>query len=155
MSRHPPNAAGLAARYPGAVAVGSVRDAVHDADMVCCCTDAPEAVIDDGWIAGGAFVSSVGSGPELPPGLLARSRVFVESRSATLPPPAGAAEPQGYDPASLVELGAVLSGRAASRGNDDDTTVFKSTGHAVEDVAAAALVVAAAKSTGAGVRVEI
>lgn len=152
-SRRASSAAALAGRYPHAVATESIREAVLGADMVCCCTDAPEAVLDDEWIAPGTFVSSVGSGPELPAGLLARARLFVESRSATLPPPAGAAELQGYDPASLTEIGAVLSGRIAGRASEDEITVFKSTGHAAEDVAAAAVVTANARLTGAGVRV--
>lgn len=41
---------------------------------------------------------------------LDRSRIFVESGAATLPPPAGAVELQWRDPASLVEVGAVFSG---------------------------------------------
>lgn len=157
-SRRASSAAALAGRYPHAVAMGSIRDAVLGADMVCCCTDAPEAVLDDGWIAPGTFVSSVGSGPELPAGLLARARLFVESRSATLPPPAGAVELQGCDPASLTEIGAVLSGRVPARHGDGDVTdvtVFKSTGHAVEDVAAAAVVAERARRSGAGVRVRM
>lgn len=152
-SRRTPRAIALAERYPPAVAAPSIREAVLGADMVCCCTDAREAVIESDWITPGVHVGSVGSGPELPPGLLARSRLFVESRAATLPPPAGAVELQGCDSASLTEIGTVLSGEAPGRSSDDDITVFKSTGHAVEDVAAAALAVSRARDLGYGVTV--
>jgi alanine dehydrogenase len=120
---------------------------------VCCCTDAQEAVLESGWIWPGVHVSSVGMGLELPLEVLDCSRVFVESRAATLPPPAGATELQGRDPASLVETGAVLSGRPAGRNSDEEVTIFKSTGHAVEDVAAAAVVVRRARQSGAGVAI--
>lgn len=154
-SRRASAATALARRYAHAMPADSIRDAVIDADMVCCCTDAPQAVLEDQWIGRGTFVSSVGSGHELPADLLARSRLFVESVSATLPPPAGAAELQGYDPASLIEIGSVLSGRVQGRHSDDDLTVFKSTGHAVEDIAAATVVATNARISGAGVRVEM
>ena len=139
-SRRGQRAADLAGNCPEAVAVGSVWEAVEGADIVCCCTDAQEAVLENGWVTPGMHVSSVGTGAELPLDLLDRSRLFVESRAATLPPPAGATELQGRDPATLVEIGAVLSGRRAGRTGDEEVTVFKSTGHAVEDVAAAAVV---------------
>ena len=152
-SRHESRAADLAGKDPGAVAVGSVREAVEGADIVCCCTDAQEAVLENGWITPGMHVSSVGMGPELPLEVLDRSRVFVESRAATLPPPAGATELQGREPASLVEIGAVLFGRAAGRNSDEEVTIFKSTGHAVEDVAAAAVVVRRARQLDVGIAI--
>lgn len=155
VSRRVSRAAALAERYPHAMAIPSIQDAVSGADIVCCCTDARQAVLESDWITSGTHVTSVGSGQELPPELLARSRVFVESRSATLPPPAGAVELQGYDPASLIEIGAVLSGRTPGRSADQDVTVFKSTGHAVEDIAAAAVVVRRARELGAGLAVEM
>lgn len=148
-SRRASKAADLAGKYPGAVAVGSVREAVQGADIVCCCTDAQEAVLENEWVTPGMHVSSVGMGPELPLEVLGRSRVFVESRTATLPPPAGAAELQGRDPASLVEIGSVFSGRASGRNSDEEVTIFKSTGHAVEDIAAAAVVIRRAGQLGA------
>lgn len=152
-SRRESRAADLAGKDPGAVAVGSVREAVEGADIVCCCTDAQGAVLENGWITPGMHVSSVGMGPELPLEVLDRSRLFVESRAATLPPPAGATELQGRDPASLVEIGAVFSGRAVGRSADEEVTIFKSTGHAVEDVAAAAVVVRRARQLGASVAI--
>jgi len=148
-SRHISKAAKLAERRAGAVAVASVEEAVDGADLVCCCTDAPEPVLADGWISPGTHVSSVGSGPELPGALLGRAQLFVESRAATAPPPAGAVELQGLDPESLTEMGEVLAGRSGGRETAESVTVFKSTGHAVEDVAAAAVVLRRARAEGA------
>jgi alanine dehydrogenase len=154
-SRHVRHATELAAKYANAFGMASFQEAVAAADLVCCCTDAQEAVVDSEWISSGMHVSSVGSGRELPPDLLMRARLFVESRSATLAPPAGAVELQAYDPHSLTEIGAVLSGRLLGRNSDDEITVFKSTGHAAEDIAAASVVLRRAQQFGFGTTVEI
>lgn len=152
-SRHFPRAVDLAERHTGAVAAASVPEAVEGADLVCCCTDAAEPVLADEWIGSGTHVSSVGSGPELPAALLSRAQLFVESRAATAPPPAGAVELQGADPESLTEVGDVLAGRSGGRASAESVTVFKSTGHAAEDVAAAAVVMRLAGAHGAGTAV--
>jgi alanine dehydrogenase len=154
-SRQASKAADLAGKYPGAVAASSFQEAITGADIVCCCTDARQAVVESAWVTAGMHVSSVGSGRELPPDLLERARVFVESRSATLAPPVGAIELQGHDPGPLIEIGAVFSGRAIGRNGSGDITVFKSTGHAVEDVAAAAVVLGRARRSGIGTLVEM
>ncbi|MGH9294346.1 MAG: ornithine cyclodeaminase family protein, partial [Acidimicrobiales bacterium] len=153
-SREVSKASALADTHPGTVAVSSVEEAVTGADVVCCCTGAAGAVIDEGWIGPGVHVGSVGTGAELPSDLLARARLFVESRTtATAPPPAGSLELQGHDPSSLTEIGDVLAGRSPGRLSPDEVTVFKSTGHAVEDIAAGALVLRRALALGAGTTV--
>jgi len=152
-SRHISKAAQLAERHTGAVVAAAVEEALDGADLVCCCTDAREPVLADGWISPGTHVSSVGSGPELPGALLGRAQLFVESRAATAPPPAGAVELQGLDPGSLTEVGDVLAGRSGGRATAENVTVFKSTGHAAEDVAAAAVVLRRARVVGAGTAV--
>lgn len=157
-SRTPEHATALAARHPRARAVGSFEEAVRGADVVCCCTDAREPILRASWLSPGAHVGSVGGsfGPELPPELLAGRRVFVEWRgAATNPSPAGAHELQGHDPAAVVEIGEVLAGTAPGRTTTDEITVYKSTGHAVEDAAAARLVLDAARAAGRGSTVTI
>lgn len=147
-------AVALAARRGGTSVAATAEAAVRGAAVVLCCTDAREPLLDDAWVGAGAHVGSVGTGAELPPALLARARVVVESRGASLPPPAGAVELQGWPAEALTELGEVLDGRAAGR-QPDQVTVFKSTGHAVEDVAAAAVVLRRARAGGVGQLVEL
>jgi alanine dehydrogenase len=157
-SRDPGHAAALAEVHPAARAVGSFAEAVAGADVVACCTDARQPVLEAGWLAPGAHVSSVGGtfGPELDPAVVRAGRVFVEWRgAATNPPPAGAHELQGLDPEGLTEVGEVLAGTRPGRTGPDELTVYKSTGHAVEDAAAADLVYRRALESGAGTRVVI
>ncbi|HEX6677699.1 MAG TPA: ornithine cyclodeaminase family protein [Actinomycetes bacterium] len=157
-SRTPEHAAALAARHPAAVAAGSFEEAVRGADVVACCTDAREPILDAAWLAPGVHVSAVGGtfGPELDAATVQRARVFVEWRgAATNPPPAGAHELQGLDPDGITEVGEVLAGTRPGRTSADEVTVYKSTGHAVEDAAAARLVYDRARRTGAGVTVTI
>jgi ornithine cyclodeaminase/alanine dehydrogenase-like protein (mu-crystallin family) len=135
--------AGALAEETGAAAVESFEEAVRGADVVCCCTHASEPVLRRDWLDTGTHVCSVGAsqeGPELDAETVAAGLLCVESRVAFQPPPAGAWELQGLDPNAAVELGEVLAGTRPGRTSDDQITVYKSMGHAVEDAAAAALV---------------
>jgi alanine dehydrogenase len=157
-SRNSDRARDLAARDPRARAVGSFEEAVRGADVVACCTDARQPVVQGGWLKPGAHLSSVGGtfGPELDAATVAASRVFVEWRGAvTNPPPAGAHELQGLDPDTVTEVGEVLAGTKPGRVSDDEVTLYKSTGHAVEDAATARLVYDRARESGAGLRLEL
>jgi len=131
------------AQEADAVAVESFEKAARGADIVCCCTHASEPVLRREWLAPGTHVCSVGAsqeGPELDRATVAAGLLCVESRVAFQPPPAGAFELQGLRPDDAVELGEVLAGTRPGRTSDDQLTVYKSMGHAVEDAAAAALV---------------
>lgn len=155
-SRTPEHADALAAGHDRARAVPTFEEAVRDADVVCLCTDSDTPVVSWPWLRPGAHVSSVGSGHEVDPETIAAASVFVESRAvATSPFPAGSRELSGRDPATVTEVGEVLLGRHPGRRSTTEVTVYKSMGHAVEDVAAASLVHAAALATGAGIRVDL
>ncbi len=157
-SRDHAKAAALAARHPNAMVAASFEEAVRGADVVACCTDAREPVIRREWLKPGAHVSSVGGtfGPEIDPETVAAGKVFVEWRgAATNAPPAGAHELQGLEPSTITEVGEVLAGTKPGRTSDHDLTIYKSTGHAVEDAATASLVYARALAEGAGRRLPL
>jgi alanine dehydrogenase len=157
-SRSADHAAALAERHPAARPVASFEEAVRGADVVCCCTDAREPIIRAEWLSPGAHVSSVGGtfGTELDPATVNAARVFVEWRGAvTNPPPAGAGDLQELDPDTVTEVGEVLAGTRPGRTSPDELTVYKSTGLAVEDAAAADLVYRRAVQTGTGTTVTI
>ena len=153
-SRDAEKAAGLASRHARARVAKTFEEAVRGADVVACCTDTREPVVHREWLKAGAHLSSVGGtfGPEIDPGIMSSSRVFVEWRgAATNAPPAGAHELQGMDPDKLTEVGEVLAGTRPGRISEDEITVYKSTGHAVEDAATARLVYDRARAQGVGV----
>lgn len=123
----------------GATAAAGFEAAVRGADVICACTHAPEPILQRAWLRPGAHVNSVGiGGCELDPETIRAGLLVVETRAAFAPFPAGAYELQGLDATLGVELGAVLSGAHPGRTSEDQITVFKCVGHAVEDVAAAA-----------------
>jgi alanine dehydrogenase len=141
-SRNPEHAQALAGET-GATAVGSFEEAVRGADVVCACTSSAEPVLRRDWIDPGTHVTSVGAsmeGPELDRETVTAGLLVIESRVAFQPPPAGSHELQGLEPSEAVELGEVLAGTHPGRSSAEEITVYKSMGHAVEDAAAAALV---------------
>ena len=130
---------------------GEYEDAVRGADVVHAATHSPEPVVRAEWLEPGAHVSSVGynaPGSELDPAIVARADVIcVESRdSAFAPLPAGAPELAAVEPGRTVELGEVVSGTRPGRTRDGEITLYKSVGVAVQDLAAAALVLTAAQA---------
>ncbi|HUY98825.1 MAG TPA: ornithine cyclodeaminase family protein [Thermomicrobiaceae bacterium] len=149
------HSAALAAADHRAHAVESFAEAVHGADVVALCTHSGEPVIRRDWLDPGTHVTSVGFA--VPHGELDRriaedGRLYVESRTAAFqPPPVGCMELVGMDPNSATEMGELLLGKAPGRQDAAELTVYKSMGHAIEDVAAAQLVYEAACRDGAGV----
>ena len=157
-SRTEERARALAALDPRCTVVAGFEEAIRGADVVCCCTDTREPITRFDWFSPGTHVTSVGGtfGPELDAETVGRSRVFVEWKGAAeSPPPAGAHELQGRDPATVVELGAVLEGLAPGRQSAGEITVYKSTGSAFEDAVTARLVYDAAVASGAGTAIDL
>src|SRR5579872_5368750 len=124
----------------------SFEEAVREADVVCCCTDALEPILRPEWLRPGTHVNSVGGSTrgsgELPAALFESPgvRTFVETRVTFSPAPSGAPELAGLDSALGTELGEALAGTRPGRSSPEEITVYKSVGHAVEDAAAARLI---------------
>jgi alanine dehydrogenase len=136
-------------------AVDSYEEAIRGADVVAATTHATEPVVRREWLSPGAHVNSVGlnpSGREVDAETVTDSVLVVESReSALAPPPAGAPELAGIDPGHVhAELGELVSGTKPGRTSPDQITLYKSVGVAVQDAAAAALVLAAARKRSVG-----
>ena len=138
----------------------SYEEAVRGADVIAATTHAAEPVVLADWLDDGVHVSSVGyntAGSELDQAIVGRADVIcVESRGSSFaPPPGGATELAGVDPSSVVELGEVVAGSRSGRTAPGEITLYKSVGVAVQDVAAAALVVATARERGTGIEIEL
>jgi alanine dehydrogenase len=146
----------------GAVAraVDSFEEAIRGADVVAATTHSKEPVVRREWLSPGVHVNSVGLNPngrEVDEQTVADAVLVVESReSALAPPPAGAPELAGLDPARVhAELGELVAGSKPGRTSQDQITLYKSVGVAVQDAAAAALVLAAAQNRSAGREIQL
>jgi ornithine cyclodeaminase len=148
-------AADLRAAGLPAHAAASGEDAVRGADVVCAATHAAEPVVRGAWLAPGAHVTSVGyntAGRELDEDAVARALVVVESRPTALaPPPAGSNDLAGLAPERVhAELGELVAGTRPGRTAQEQVTLYKSVGVAVQDTAAAALALERARERGVG-----
>src|SRR6266508_3851720 len=137
----PRHAAEFAQRH-GVKAAATAADAVRGADVVVVATSATTPVLHGRWLARGTHVNAVGATRpdwrELDDDLVTKARIFVDSREAALRESGDViASRRGSE---VTEIGAVVSGMDPGRRNAEELTLFKTVGVAVEDVAAAALV---------------
>jgi ornithine cyclodeaminase len=158
-SRDRANAEQLAEEI-GGHAVDSWEEALRGADVVAATTHSAEPIVLREWLSPGVHVNSVGANPsgsgEVDAATIAEALVAVESRGSTLaPPPAGAAEFMAGDHGDVVELGELVSGARPGRTSPEQITLYKSVGVAVQDAAAAALVLAAARKRSVGREIEL
>jgi ornithine cyclodeaminase len=128
--------------------VSDARAAVAEADVVCCATTSTTPVFEADWIRPGTHVNGIGAFRlgmvELPPELFARAAlVAVDARDAAAAEAGDVMAAVDRDLVrleDLVEIGSVDAGWSATR-DDQSITAFKSVGLAIQDVAAAELVV--------------
>lgn len=142
-----------------AQAVETYREALQGAGIACATTHAAEPVIRRSWLTAGVHVTSVGyGGREIDDATVADALLCVESRRAALAPfPSGSNDllmpiRDGVITADHVhaELGELVAGIKPGRNSPDQITLYKSVGVAVQDAAAAALVLVAAHKQGIG-----
>lgn len=141
-------AVSLAAEFAaiGAEAVSDLEAATSRADVICTLTTSAEPVILGAWLRPGTHVNLVGSsgpGPvEADNALVAMSRYIADSRASALDAAAEflVAKQAGVvtDDHIVAEIGEVLLGRVPGRRSADEITLYKSLGHAVQDLAVAA-----------------
>jgi ornithine cyclodeaminase/alanine dehydrogenase-like protein (mu-crystallin family) len=169
--RDPERARALAARLSPDLgvevrAVASNADALAGADVACGCTHAADPVIRRAWLSPGVHVNSVGlngAGREVDADTVRDALVVVEHRRSVLGEfPAGANDlawpiRDGVitDHHIHAEIGELVSGSKPARTSREQITLYKSVGVAVQDAAAAALVLRAAREHGAGETVDL
>lgn len=124
----------------GIALAASAEDAVRGADVIAVVTGARSPVLFGRWVSDGAHINAVGANRpdwrELDDEILKRSRIYVESRESAL------VESGDLIAAGTIvaEIGEVVIGDKLGRQTDNEITLFKSLGTAVEDIAAADLV---------------
>jgi ornithine cyclodeaminase/alanine dehydrogenase-like protein (mu-crystallin family) len=167
--RDPARSAALAAALAdelevAGIGAASYAEALDGADIVCAATHATQPVVRREWLTPGVHVTSVGfGGREIDDETVSGALVCVESRRAALAPyPSGAADLHEPIRAGLItaehvhaELGELVAGTRPGRTADDQITLYKSVGVAVQDAAAAALVLRASRERGVGTEVPL
>lgn len=148
--RSPERADALAAEMTAALGVesrvASLDEAVAEADIICTVTSATDPILAAAQVAPGMHVNVVGSsGPgqaEIAGGLVAAGRFIVDHREHVL---AHGGEFLRAKAAGLIgddhivaEIGEVLAGTTPGRTSASQITIYKSLGHAAQDLAAAA-----------------
>jgi ornithine cyclodeaminase len=164
--RDPVKAAALADELSSALEVdvqpvSTYAEALDGADIAAAATHALSPVVRRSWLAPGTHVTSVGYNPagrEIDDATVTDALVCVESRHAALAPfPAGSNDllmpiRDGLITADHVyaELGELILGSKPGRTSADQLTLYKSVGVAVQDAAAAALIISAARTRSVG-----
>jgi ornithine cyclodeaminase len=142
---------------------GSPATALSDADVICTATTSSAPVFDDADLKPGAHINGIGAYTpemqEVPAKTVARARVVVDSRSASLEEAGDLIIPlnEGIIGRGDIhgEIGQVATGQIPGRVTDGEVTFFKSVGLAIQDVAVAELILRQAQELGLGIEVEL
>lgn len=137
------------------VALATDRDAaVAASDIVITATPGAGALFGLDAVQPGTHLNCVGADTagkrELPAGLLARVRLFVDDVTQA----GEIGETQWAKETPCTTLGDLLTGKARSERQADDITVFDMTGIALQDLTVARLVMQQAQSAGVGTQVD-
>lgn len=131
-----------------------IEQAVASADIVSCSTSSPTPILAGKWLKAGAHVDLIGSFQptkrESDDDVVLRARIFVDTLQGALHEGGDVVDPlaRGIIDRSRIEgqLEDLVCGRVKGRVSDDEITMFKSVGTAIEDLATARMVVEAASN---------
>lgn len=143
-------------------ATTDVRGAVRTSGIVVTCTASRAPLFPADDVQPGTFIAAVGADApgkqELDPDLLRRTKIVVDLTIQCVK----VGELQHAISAGLLtpekvyaELGEIVAGKKPGRLSDDEIIIFDSTGTALQDVAAAALVYERAIETSRGERINL
>jgi ornithine cyclodeaminase len=137
--------------------------AVREADVICTATTSRTPVFSDADVRPGTHINAVGAFTpemqELPAETVIRATIVVDAVDAALAEAGDFIIPlnQGRVERSKFEreLGMVAAGTAAGRTSNDEITLFKSVGNAVQDVVVGRRAVDRARAEGVGTEIEL
>jgi len=141
----------------------SAEEAVRGADLVVTATTAKEPILRSAWLKPGVHINAVGSHRpdlrEIDGATLARAKIIVDSRDAIMAECGdillALKEKSIAENAIHAEIGEVLAKVKPGRTNQNEITLYKSVGIAIQDVAAANLVYRKALDKRVGTTVDI
>jgi ornithine cyclodeaminase/alanine dehydrogenase len=141
----------------------NVQAAVQGADIIIAATSSPEPVFKGAWLQPGTHINGIGSHTpttrELDTETLQRSKIIPDLASACLSEAGDIIIPiqQGAIKESDIqtELGQVIAGLKPGRTSDQDITLFKSVGLAIQDISTAVKVYLLALEKGVGQEIQL
>lgn len=145
------------------VVVATDPEELLQADILCTATSSPTPIFDGSKVKAGTHINGIGShtpnARELDTEIIKRSKFIGDSKEACfneagdimIPLEAGEIEESHF----YAEIGEVVNGKMKGRIADDEITIFKSNGLAVQDAATAKLVFDKAVAAGIGTEVKI
>jgi alanine dehydrogenase len=136
----------------------SAEGLVRESDIVTLITSATEPIVDGSWWKPGTHINAIGSHAvgvrELDTATIKMSKVVCDQKQACLNEAGDIQIPieEGVYSADDIhgELGEVINGTIAGRESDEEITLFKSVGLAIQDISCASLVYDQAKEQGVG-----
>ncbi len=145
------------------VKVENVESAVTNTDILIVATTSRQPVVRGVWIKNGTHINSIGwmgpSARELDTDVVKKSKLIVDSMDATLSESGDIIIPiaEGAITRDHIysELGRIIIGEKKGRTSDDEITLWKSVGLAIQDAAVAKLAYERAISEKLGIEVEL
>lgn len=139
------------------------ENALKEADIICTATSSSNPVFSDKNLKPGVHVNGIGSYKlhmqEIPEETIIRAKIVVDSRSACLSEAGDLIQPIKNEKITEehihAELGEIVNGTKTGRTDEEEITIFKSVGNAVQDLAAANLVLKKAEEINLGTIVQI
>jgi alanine dehydrogenase len=139
--------------------VAPLAPAVLQSDICVTCTTSREPLLGPDDVRPGTFIAAVGADnpekQEIHPKLMAKSKIVAD----VLEQCAAMGDLHHALATGVVtrddvhaELGEIVAGKKSGRESEDEITLFDSTGMALQDVAAAAMVYEKAQQQGLGIR---
>ena len=142
--------------------VGDLPRAISRSDICVTCTPSRRFIVERDWVPPGCFVAAVGadneSKQEIDPALFRSARVVVDSldQCAAIGDLHHAIDAGAMTRGEVhAELGEIAAGRKPGRQSETETILFDSSGVALGDVAAAALVYERAVEAGRGAPIRL
>ncbi len=141
----------------------NVEEAVHNADIICTTTAAKEPVLFASFVKDNTHINAVGacvsSTRELDSDLVTKSRFFVDCRESALNESGDFLFPKKEgkigDDHIAGEIGELVTGNVTGRRTQEEITIFKSLGIAIEDLFSAEFIYNQAINKGVGTFLEI
>ncbi len=153
----------LGAACPPIYRANSASEALNGALLVACATTATAPLFSWHDVAPGTHINAIGAFTptmcEIDPETLAHAQIVVDQREAALSEAGDLLQPFAggriSGPETWTELSDVVTGMQSVRQHENDVTVFKSVGIAIQDVAVASMTYQKALKLGIGVDIEV